>query len=483
MKQRDSISVWMSAMAAILLLSVPCGAETTTSDTTTAITESAATTTTTRPVLSALTYEIKNDEATILSFSWLNERVVTIPKEIEGYPVRKIADYAFQYCYADEVILPDTIREIGEHSFMGCAYLQSITIPAECTLIGYSAFSGCSMLKTVVMPETVSEIGYAAFYGTPFLNEITDEFVILGDGILYAYCGEKTDVTIPDTVKTINYYAFADHPTIKSVSIPASVTHILDGAFDQCMELETIRLSSIPEHLQFDAVVNTKWFRDHKEEFLVLGDMLIAYRGQETEVTVPDGIKVIGHSAFEGNPFITTVHVPASVTQIRRAAFYRCTSLQVVTLPDSVQRIDELAFYGCNTLKYINFGTSLQSVGEQAFVSCDVLDSVILPSTVQTMGKQAFGYRLNLEKIDPFTLYSNSDAVKQYAQQESLVCKPLANEETSITKPIVTTTTTIKHSFNAGNPLSSKTWILPTVLGGILVLFAGFTFLLRKKKT
>ncbi len=489
MKIRYSISVLLSAVTAILLLSNPCGAETTTSAETTAVTETAATTTTTRPVLSALTYEIKDEEATILSFSWLNESIVTIPKEIEGYPVTKIANYAFQYCYADEVILPDTIKEIGEHSFMGCAYLQSITIPADCTTIGYSAFSGCSMLKTVVMPETVSEIGYAAFYGTPFIDDLTDEFVILGDGILYAYCGEKTDVTIPDTVKTINYYAFADLQTLKSVTIPSSVTHILDGAFDHCMELETIRLSSIPEHLQFDAVVNTKWFRESKEDFLILGDILIAYRGQDTEVTIPDGIKIIGHSAFEGNPVITTVHVPESVTQIRRAAFYRCTSLQVVTLPDSLQKIDELAFYCCNTLKYINFGKSLQAVGTKAFVSCDVLDSVMLPSTVQTIGEQAFGYRENLEqqgstfeKIDPFTLYSNAEAVKQYAHREAILCKPLANEEITNTKPIVTTTTT-KQGVNAGNPLLNKNWILPAVLGGVLVFCAGGALLFRRKKT
>ena len=110
MKVKQYAAMLLTAAALCSAWAVPCGAETTTSATTTTAAET--TVTTTRPVMDALQYEITDGEAVITAFSWLNETVVTIPDTIEGCPVTKIAPYAFQYCFADEVILPKTVREI-----------------------------------------------------------------------------------------------------------------------------------------------------------------------------------------------------------------------------------------------------------------------------------------------------------------------------------------------------------------------------------
>lgn len=493
MKLRQLPVILLAAAAALTAFALPCGAETTTSVTTTTPTDTTeTTTTTTRPVMDALEYEIVDGEVTITSFSWLNESIVTIPDEIEGCPVIRIAEYAFQYCFADEVILPKTVREIGDYSFMGCEYLISMTIPEDCTYIGYSAFQDCLLLETVVIPETVTEIGYCAFEDTKFIRNITDEFIVLGDGILYVYQGDSaaTEVTIPDGVRVINHYAFADRRSIETVNIPDSVTHILSGAFDNCEALENIYAPASMEQLEPDALYTTKWFREYQGDFVMLGDILVAYRGKETEVTVPDGIAVIGASAFEGNPFITTVSLPASVKEIRTAAFYKCTSLQVVTTMDSLEKIGDKAFYFCHTLKFINLGSKLHSVGAFAFVSCDALESLTLPVTVTSVGRQAMGYNWDnaetgFTKNEALTIFSNAEAVKEYAKNESLPCEEYVDEVT-MTTPVVTTTTTttISTARNAGTPTESKGWVLPVIVGAVLVIAGGAIGIgMGKKKT
>ncbi len=480
----------VSAAAAAAIWAVPCGAETTTTTTTTTAAES--TTTTTRPIMDALQYEVVEDEVTIKSFSWLNEATVTVPDTIEGKPVTKIAQYAFQYCFADEVILPKTVREIGDYSFMGCEYLLNMTIPEDCEYIGYSAFEDCYRLENIVIPETVGEIGYCAFDSTAFIQKITDDCIILGDGILYAYQGDAsvTDVTIPDTAKTISYYAFADQRSIKSITIPSSVTRILDGAFDHCEQLGTIHAPATFAQLQQDAVVNTKWFREFEGDFVVLGNILVAYRGDALEVTVPDTVSIIGHSAFEGNPNITTVHLPASITEIRRAAFYKCSSLQVVTTADSVVNIDELAFKFCRTLQFINLGSKLESIGAQAFVACDALQNLTLPATVTSVGEKALGYQYDIgtesfSKAEGFTLYSNAEAVVQYGKAESVAVEPYSDEVTQTTPQITTTTsTTLSTARDAGTVTPSKNWLIPVIIGAVLIIGAIVTIALtaRRKK-
>ena len=79
------------------------------------------------------------------------------------------------------------------------------------------------------------------------------------------------------------------------------------------------------------------------------------------EVTLPDGVQVIGEYAFIRCAALTTVNL-SQVTRIDEYAFWECTSLTALTL-DNVTTIDHDAFYGCTGLetlkipKCTEFGT------------------------------------------------------------------------------------------------------------------------------
>ncbi len=67
------------------------------------------------------------------------------------------------------------------------------------------------------------------------------------------------------------------------------------------------------------------------------------------EVTLPDGVQVIGEYAFVRCAALTTVNLP-QVTRIDEGAFLGCTSLKTLTL-DNVTAIGLDAFYGCTGLE------------------------------------------------------------------------------------------------------------------------------------
>ena len=67
------------------------------------------------------------------------------------------------------------------------------------------------------------------------------------------------------------------------------------------------------------------------------------------EVTLPDGVQVIGEHAFFRCAALTAVNL-SQVTRIDEYAFWECTSLTALTL-DNVTTIDHDAFYGCTGLE------------------------------------------------------------------------------------------------------------------------------------
>ena len=79
--------------------------------------------------LKHLKYEKEGDGVVITGFQGEPETLV-IPDKIDGLPVVKIRDEAFDGCKSlTSIALPEGITEIGAYAFDGCAGLTSITLP------------------------------------------------------------------------------------------------------------------------------------------------------------------------------------------------------------------------------------------------------------------------------------------------------------------------------------------------------------------
>ena len=178
------------------------------------------------------------------------------------------------------------VTSIGSFAFASCSGLTSVTFEenSKLTSIEMNAFSSCSNLKEIKNLPTVTSIGKQAFSGCTKLAD-DDGFVIL-NRILYGYIGSATNVEIPNTVTSIWGFAF-EGKTIKSVTIPSSVTSIEMNAFNGCSSLES--------------------------------------------VTIPNSVTSIGNAAFVSCIALTSVTIPESVTKINNSAFAGCSSLTSVT--------------------------------------------------------------------------------------------------------------------------------------------------------
>ena len=133
------------------------------------------------------------------------------------------------------------------------------------------------------------------------LKNVTDAVVVIPPQIQFA--GAKY------TIIAIESSCFEGCKSLKSITIPNSVTEIGPWAFYDCTSL--------------------------------------------TSVTIPNSVTAVRDYAFSDCTSLTSVTIPNSVTEIDKGAFSGCTSLTSVTIPNSVTKIDKWAFSDCTSLKSI----------------------------------------------------------------------------------------------------------------------------------
>ena len=222
---------------------------------------------------------------------------------------------------SDFTFHPNT-KCIGYGVFEECTDLTSISLPEHLISIDAHAFSKCSSLTELSIPDTVQHIGYAAFNRCSSLTEITlpSKIIKIEDNTFNQTA--ITSIHIPSGVITIGD-AFNHCSNLTSIVIPETVTFIDKNAFEG-VALQRVDISSIPAwcHLKECGIIYGNYYSQQYDLYLN-GELV-------TELDIPEGVRRIGDSVFEGIKNITKVSIPSSVTFIDRAAFRGCEFLDTI---------------------------------------------------------------------------------------------------------------------------------------------------------
>lgn len=127
-----------------------------------------------------------------------------------------------------------------------------------------------------------------------------------------------------------------------------------------------------------------------------------------TAVVYEDGSVLIkGDGAmndYRSSPFenlkIKSVLIESGVTSIGNAVFRGCDELAavgsseltggVLDLPDSIKSVGSSAFEGCTSIKEIKLGSGAESLGGFAFANCTGITSLTVPANVTSMERGVF---------------------------------------------------------------------------------------------
>ena len=262
-------------------------------------------------------------------------------------------------------------------------------------------------VRGVNVPGMETEDGVAASGSNPMTTTALEDFTILS-GTLADYNGSDTDITIPTNVSRIGDRVFYENSQLTNANLPQSLTSIGDfafarsalssvyipegvtdigyAAFYHCNTLSDVTIPQSVTSIRLGAFDGTPWLTQWLQaqdkssgDFLIVGDgILLAYRGQGGNVTIPDTVKRIGAECFKGNASISAIHFPESVIAIGEDAFNGCSSLSELALPESLVTIEDRAFKDC-PIEQLTIPQNVTGIGAGAF------DATAIGSPMQTV--------------------------------------------------------------------------------------------------
>lgn len=323
-----------------------------------------------------------------------------------GSGVKKIGQYAFNGCTGlTHLDFPNTLETISEFAFSGCTGLTTLSTGNGVASIEKAAFQNCTGLTSLTIGNNIQSIGRSAFYGCNYLTSITfnatncSNLASNSNSFPTDISTEMFIVTIGQNVKRIPAYLFYGYTKLKTVVFEGVSTckSIGDYAFSNCNNT-LFNSFTVPESV--DSIGQ------------------YAFSGCENinKLTIGTGVKTIGQYAFTNcngltqfnynatncadltNPGVYTTGnkysliIGSNVTRIPAFLFCESGSMGSLTFDgtSSCTEIGNMAFMSCNQLSSLTLPATIKSIGDMAFFSCAKISSVIIPASVISIGDGAF---------------------------------------------------------------------------------------------
>ena len=135
------------------------------------------------------------------AFNWC----ISLKEITLGNGLVQIRKFAFDHTAIQKIVIPDSVKELGENLFDYSEDLKEVILPKTLERIPDAMFYWCKSLEKVVIPSTVKKIGMAAFYNCQSLQEIQ-----LPDGLQIIYdnafgkCSALKGLCVPKNAKVLD---------------------------------------------------------------------------------------------------------------------------------------------------------------------------------------------------------------------------------------------------------------------------------------
>lgn len=265
-----------------------------------------------------------------------------------------IGRQAFSYCSQLSGLKLSAVKYIDQYAFNACSALSgTLTIPESVLSIQSLAFAYCNHLQTVEISSTVSEIQSSAFNScsASFTVAASNQSFSTSDGILFNFdqstliqCPiSKTGAySIPATVATIGKGSFANCIGITSITIPAATSIIEDNVFNGCINLAgTFNISSGVFSIGLNVFENCPKI----SAFSV--DPANIYFSINNGMLIDLGLQMVKRCVTSKSGSIV---LTPEILSIDNSAFSNCTNISSIELPAAISSIGQRSFYNCTSL-------------------------------------------------------------------------------------------------------------------------------------
>ena len=312
----------------------------------------------------------------------------------------EICEGAFEMSqFGSELIIPEGVTLIYDHAFYGCTSMNSVTIPTTLNTVGVNAFRDCYNLEAVYISD-LDAWCHINFYWDADWDEgywqdchanplrYAQKLYLNGEHIRHIEVSYLSD------------YSFQG-ADILSVTLADGITHIPDGAFNNC--------SSLTEIILPDSVTK-------------IGNYSFTYCSS-VKYAIFNNVSSIGYTSVWGMSSVQAIYCkvypfgidtePNYYYKDDIVCGYHCIKLDgaIYGIKDGEATLLRMTvnvsdFEILSTIEYNGVNYSVTAIGKQAFMGCSSLAQIIIPATIANIGDYAFSSCSNLNTV----YYAGSEA-------------------------------------------------------------------------
>lgn len=374
--------------------------------------------------------------------------------------VTEISRGAFDTKLIKTIVIPSSVKKINSFAFSDCSNLSEVFYfgtDAEWNSIDIGTQN--SYLTSATRYYADGQLGDNVYYT---LNASTGKLTVFGEGVTYSnsnsstsYFGDKAasikniemmdgitelkmgifshltaleSVTFPETTLTyISDRVFVGCTSLKSVTLPDSLTDLGQNVFYNCTSLESIHIGKKlyftpyspfgitpalktitvdPENTGFTVVDGVLFTKNMK--------LLMRYPAKKagTSYTVPDGVVTLCDYSFSDCNLLESVKIADTVGTIRSYAFHQCTSLKSIKIPEGITELLEWTFVNCSALETVELPSTMKKFsGAGNFQKCTALVSINIPDGFTSFGDQSFYNCTSLKTFEMPDTVTNAGAI------------------------------------------------------------------------
>ena len=210
---------------------------------------------------------------------------IQIKESYKDLPVTKVCDEAFSGSDITEIIIPETVIDIGVKTFYSCASLKDVKMGNDVTQIGKSVFCYCTSLKKITIGNKIEKIDDYAFYG----------------------CESLSMIELPDEITHIGAYAFFGCKSLSMLKVGDRLSYVGSDAFFGCTKLKYNCVENInyigsfsnPNYILVEPISKKLSYAEvHKNTKIILGHAFSSCDNIE-RIVIPESVAYIGSYAFE----------------------------------------------------------------------------------------------------------------------------------------------------------------------------------------
>ena len=301
---------------------------------------------------------VVSSEGVLTEVNGISEKnnVVIIPNQVNNIEVKEIKKELFlNNIYIEKLVIPETVTTLGYRMCYGCTNLKEVNLPDNISVIPDYAFEKCTLLEKINIPQSLVQIRNDAFAESGIKEFIAPDSFKEIWGYAFKDCKNLEKVDLNKTT-SIGDKSFENCTKLSSIVLPNTLVELGTYVFSGCTLLNNIKMPSNPIEITNTFIYGSGYYNDAKNwenGILYVDNYLITTNNDllnQQSINVKEGTIVIAINAFTNNG----------------------KNLKSIVLPEGLKIIGSSAFSSLYSLSQINIPSSVISIGNNAFVSTDL---------------------------------------------------------------------------------------------------------------